>query len=78
MTSPEATETSAEGASSSVTPNGASLVEQLTSIDDCVRDLRKELTVLRSQSFVLNHTVGRLQTTLEKTGKLDVFCLFQH
>ena len=49
----------------------SSLVEQLTAVDDRVRSLRKELSELRSQSFVLNHTVERLQIIIKKAGNIS-------
>ena len=42
------------------------LVEKLTQVDDCVRDLRKEIALLRTNSFTLNHVIETVETTIRK------------
>ena len=47
----------------------ADLIEKLTRVDDCVRELRKEISSLRSNSFTLNHVIENVETALKSYGE---------
>ena len=53
--------------------SNSEVIAKLTSVDDCIRSLRKEIALLRSNSFTLNHVIENVETQIRNfNGKFGV------